>query len=103
MSYGLKVWNSSGTVTLDTTDRVFRFFSSYTVPNATFTEAIGFYSDVYVPGASADGTWLGYMDNSPGSVVFSTNNARVIIPFIIGSPYPWDSASAGNLLHVFRA
>lgn len=52
MSYGLRVWNSSGQIRLDTSARLARYHSFYTgsiLPNNSAT--------VSVPGLANDGTW----------------------------------------------
>lgn len=54
MPYGLRVWDSSGNLTLDTTDRITRFVTSIT-PGTIAANSTVSYS---VPGIVADGTWF---------------------------------------------
>lgn len=52
MPYGLQVFDASGGVTVDITDRLTRFHSDYTA-----TIIGGGSSDIAVTGISTDGTW----------------------------------------------
>jgi len=52
MAYGLRIFNASGVVRLDTTDRVARYVSHH-----TGTLANGSSTTVAVSGLSDDGTW----------------------------------------------
>jgi len=74
MAYGLRVWDSSGNVRVDTTDRQMRFVALYTGStsgNATTT--------ITVTGMSNDGTW-GLNDriteNRAGRLEMGTNVFR---------------------------
>jgi hypothetical protein len=69
MSYGLRVWNSSGVVTLDIQNRITRFISQYNLVvggGATVT--------VSVPGMVNDGTWALYYFNSAASCTIQSGS-----------------------------
>jgi len=52
MAYGLKVYDASGNVRLDTTDREFRYVADY-----SGNLAAGTTTNITVTGLSNDGTW----------------------------------------------
>ena len=52
MAYGLKVYDASGNVRLDTTDREFRYVANYSGNLAANTT-----TNITVSGLSTDGTW----------------------------------------------
>ena len=60
MSYGLRVWNPSGVLTLDITDRITRIVSthsfSFFVPNDINVSEKSF--NITVPNISANGAWF---------------------------------------------
>ena len=56
MSYGLRVWDTSGNLTLDITDRLTRFVSSTVVSFTTTSPESDKY--VYVTGLTNDGKWF---------------------------------------------
>lgn len=61
MSYGLRVWNAAGTLTLDITDRLTRVHGvfPFTTP-ATSTASVF----VTVPGYTNDGTWAFFVTHN---------------------------------------
>lgn len=60
MSYGLRVWDAGGNLTLDTTDRITRFVTSIT-PGTIAASTTVSYS---VPGIVDDGTWFLIVPNA---------------------------------------
>lgn len=77
MSYGLMVWNASGTLTLDTTVRVVNYHSQHSFNIARRTSLV-----ISVPGYVNDGTWGYYVSSlsevtitvSTGSITLFNNN-----------------------------
>lgn len=70
MSYGLRVWNASGSLRLDTTDFIGRLIQTgqvYIYPYSAQSKTV----NVSVPGMSNDGTWF---VSALGSPVISINN-----------------------------
>lgn len=61
MSQGLRVWNASGVLVLDITDRLTRIHGTYSA-NLSSTYEV----EISVPGCRNDGTWA----------VFCTNGAK---------------------------
>lgn len=61
MSQGLRVWNASGVLVLDITDRLTRIHGTYSADVSSLMEV-----EISVPGCRNDGTWA----------VFCTNGAR---------------------------
>lgn len=61
MSQGLRVWNASGVLVLDITDRLTRIHGTYSANLSSVYQV-----EISVPGCRADGTWA----------VFCTNGAR---------------------------
>lgn len=55
MSYGLRVWDASGVLQIDVTNRITRIFGVY-----SFSVAAGSSTNVSVPGITTDGTWVAY-------------------------------------------
>jgi len=75
MSQGLRVWNASGVLQLDITNRITRIHGTY-----SYSIAAGSNTTISVPGISTDGTWIAYAPFvacliSAGSVQI-TNNSR---------------------------
>lgn len=58
MSHGIQVWNASGGLTLDVTDRITRFVASFNVS----VPAYGSYTDVAYSGVEP-GSWAAYSGN----------------------------------------
>ncbi len=56
MSYGLRVWDASGNLTLDVTDRLTRFVTSATVYFTTSSNEADKY--ISIAGMQNDGTWF---------------------------------------------
>ena len=73
MSYGLKVWNSSGVLTLDVSDRTARFVGSYTIPsiaiNGSYTLNISGF---------AVGTWF-FSANHPYNVYLIPGSGKITL------------------------
>ena len=60
MSYGLRVWNASGGIIVDVTDRITKIVATYSFSKSLVTD---YYNslvthDVPVPGILADGSWF---------------------------------------------
>lgn len=53
MSYGLRVWDAAGNLTLDVSDRLSRYFGSYSVTTNGHIDS----QNISVPGIADDGTW----------------------------------------------
>ena len=81
MSYGLRVWDQSGNITLDTTDRTARFYGQYTIPGI----ANGSSYTLSIPGFSI-GSWF--------AVAYHPYN--VYITYASGSINVNRSANAGT-------
>jgi short subunit fatty acids transporter len=86
MSYGLRVWNSSGVLTLDITDRLTRIVSthsfSFFVPNEIYVSEKSF--NIIVPNISANGAWfVSGTSMSPATDGVGQNLGRYT--YIIGS------------------
>lgn len=60
MSYGLRVWDSSGALTLDVTNRITRIISSH-----AFSIGANSMQTISVPGITTDGTWVAYAPLAP--------------------------------------
>lgn len=73
MSYGLQVWNSSGQLILDVSDRLSRFIQSVTV-----TLAKGASTTVPVAGYTTDGTWFVYATAYHYLTIVEVNNGIYI-------------------------
>lgn len=89
MSYGLQVWDASGALVLDVSDRISRFVGtySYSIPNGS-TE-----TTVSVPGAESS-TWFAYTHAHTENAEVVTNGVRVARPSSAGS--------TSGTLYVFR-
>jgi len=75
MAYGLKVYDASGNVRLDTTDREFRYVAFYSGSLSANTTL-----NITVAGLSTDGTWGLNEEGDFGfniDVSFSTNTLTV--------------------------
>lgn len=60
MSEGIEVYDAAGNMILSNDSRLVRHIGSVTFSNMP---AMG-YSDVAIPGAASDGTWIGYAGNT---------------------------------------
>ena len=63
MSYGLRVWDASGNLTLDVTNRITRIISSH-----GFSIAANSSQAISVPGITTDGTWIAYAPLAPCTI-----------------------------------
>jgi hypothetical protein len=104
MSYGIRVWDASGNLTLDTTDRLTRFVTSIT-PGTIAPQATVSYS---VPGIVDDGTWFLVVINTwrPSSSAFYTDIYMYITSgFLnvqnINTSQTW-SNGLGTRIEIFR-
>ena len=92
MSYGLRVWDASGNITVDITDRLTRFVLSSTVSfTATSAEADKY---IYVDGMIADGTW--FVSSSAFQARATVENGRVAVKKL----YPFSQYS--TVITVFK-
>lgn len=64
MTYGLRVWDGTGGLMLDVTDRITRFVGTYSFYIAPFQTSV----DISVPGASPD-TWFAVSEEAHASVI----------------------------------
>lgn len=71
MAYGIKVWDSSGNVTLDVTDRLTREYGTGSVSWIEFQET----NTITIPGITNDGTWFIKI----GSVVSNINSTTGVV------------------------
>lgn len=104
MPYGLRIWDSSGNLTLDTTDRITRFVTSIT-PGSIAVNATVSYS---VPGLADDGTWFLIVMNTwrPSSSAFYTDIYMYITAgFLnvqnINPSFTWTNG-LGTRIEIFR-
>jgi hypothetical protein len=104
MSYGMRVWDASGNLTLDTTDRLTRFVTSIT-PGTIAPQATVSYS---VPGIEDNGTWFLVVINTwrPSSSAFYTDIYMYITSgFLnvqnINTSQTW-SNGLGTRIEIFR-
>lgn len=65
MSYGLQVYDSSGNITMDANDLLWRFYNSYSVTLSGGTQS----GTITVTGIQSDGNWCVYVT---GSVIYFT-------------------------------
>lgn len=97
MSYGLRVWDSFGNLTVDVSDRLNRYVGTYSanVPgNSTVF--------VPVPGVSLDGTWEVAHANSDNSSAFPRQTySRLAVGGIRISN--WGNNSRVGVALVFRS
>jgi hypothetical protein len=56
MPYGIRIWDASGNLTLDVTDRITRWNNTITL--AANSIPINSFVDFSVPGVTLDGTWF---------------------------------------------
>lgn len=75
MSYGLRVWDASGNITVDVTDRLTRFFAVYSVSFTTTSSEPDKY--IYINGISNDGTW--FVNNTNGNSGTWIESGRIVI------------------------
>lgn len=89
MPSGLRVWNSSGVLIQDVSDRLGRLFAEYTVPAITYPNSY----TISVPGYALDGNWfwapytempngLGVVE-SDGSITIQNNYANTTASFTL--------------------
>lgn len=76
MPYGLRVWDASGNLTLDTTDRITRYHSTVTV--ATDAIAPSGTLNVTVSGLTLDGTWFFVLATGSLLYVYMTISTNTI-------------------------
>lgn len=77
MSYGLRVWDASGNLTLDVTDRITRVISTHSLNPGMFTSSgLVRTGKVSVPGAVDDGTWGGFT-NGTALVTVKTGEVEI--------------------------
>jgi hypothetical protein len=58
MSYGLRVWNASGGIIVDVTDRITKIVATYSFSKSLVKGDSLVTHDVSVPGILADGSWF---------------------------------------------
>ena len=58
MSYGLRVWNASGNIIVDITDRITKLASTHSFSKYLVKDNNLVTHDVSVPGILADGSWF---------------------------------------------
>jgi len=75
VSYGLRVWDASGALQLDITDRLTRFVGQYGVSFTTTSSEPDKY--IYISGISNDGTW--FVNNSNSNTGTWIEPGRVVI------------------------
>lgn len=92
MSYGLRVWDASGNLRLDISDRITRFWGEYTISFTTTSAESPKY--ISVPDMTTDGTW--FVLSSSNNVVCYVEGARVRAEKM----YPYMTSTATIL--VFR-
>ena len=63
MSYGLRVWDVNGNLTLDITNRLTRIWSTH-----SFSVAANSSQNIAIPGISTDGTWGVYSPFIPSRI-----------------------------------
>jgi hypothetical protein len=103
MSYGMRVWDASGNITLDVTDRITRFVTSIT-PGTIAANSTVSYS---VPGIVDDGTWFLIVVNTwrPSSNAISVFIVMTITSGFINaqnrSTTAWTNG-LGTRIEVFR-
>ena len=90
MTHGLRVWGSNGSLVLDVTDRITRFFGVYyfNIPNGQVSV------DISVPGASP-GTWF--------AASTETYAFAFVMNGIIRVTRPGTGGSLSGTVLVFRA
>jgi hypothetical protein len=104
MSYGMRIWDASGNLTLDTTDRLTRFVTSIT-PGTIAPQATVSYS---VPGIVDDGTWFLIVINTwrPSSLAVYTDIYMYITSGFLNienrHPYADWSNGLGTRIEIFR-
>ena len=91
MSYGLRIWNSSGGLELDITDRITRFFAAYSYSIPAFGSVT-----VSIPGYSTDGTWFFFLTTGAPQVRTENVSGGVRLTNVFNS-------SISGTLHVLRA
>ena len=58
MSHGLRVWDASGNIIVDITDRITKLVSTHSFSKSLVTNDSLVTHDVSVPGILADGSWF---------------------------------------------
>lgn len=89
MSYGLKVWDSSGNVTLDSTDQTFRYLGSYAFTPSQTVDVV-----VSVSGADPATHFAACAASQSGLAVVETNQIRIYPGFV--------SSGSSDVVHLFR-
>ncbi len=95
MSHGLRIWNSSGQLILEITDRIGRYNSTVTL-SAIAPRGTASYS---VPGYALDGTWFFFIRSGSTSYLRITENAGSISVF---NENYYNNAGAGVVIDIFR-
>jgi len=75
MSYGLRVWDASGKLQVEVTDRIPRYEASYTVPN--FGGNAGATYTVTIPGFSTS-THFFYSNHDSSTISLTVNNGSIV-------------------------
>lgn len=93
MSFGLKVWDATGLLTLDVIDRLPRYWGSY-----SFSFASKF-TTVAIPGMSLDGTWAVAVvpSNTSGSVYPIIQTGQCYL-----EGYVFDTNTKSGNLYIYR-
>ena len=73
MSYGLRVWDASGNLTLDVTNRITRVYSANSVYFATYD----LQKTISHAGVSTDGTWFAAATTGGFSAVLTNGQVTV--------------------------
>ena len=93
MSYGLKVWDAAGVLTLDISDRLLRYWGSFPY---SFTARS---SVISIPGMSTDGTWaVGVVPASTSGFVYPILQANQC--YLEG--YIFDTGTKSGTVYVYR-
>jgi len=85
--YGLKIWNASGTLTLDTTDTIARFLTSRLVTaksSGNFTDS-GLTGKTSIQFAIAFGTFTPHLVTRSGTTITYTARVDRSSPTTVGS------------------
>lgn len=77
MSHGLRVWDSSGQIILDLTDRLGRYNSTITIASLAARSGASY----SVPGYALDGTWFLFIRSGSTTYLRITENAGSISIF----------------------
>ena len=78
MSYGLEVFDESGTKVIGVDERTARFVTSFYFERYVDQNGASFTEDFSIPGIAADGTWIAFMSNLRGYLsIPSTGTLRL--------------------------